>query len=466
MLRKTVSRGNVRDNPNPKANIGFVCFVPLNFYVFKNIYKHLPNSEFIVGEPMDVPEWGRVSDSLHNMIDFFSGQKVYWRFIDKSNPAVYGREFYSKYGLLVSTWYRGPLKEEYNQDKKIVRVLYGHAKDLWNFGPWSAHFDLVLSYGPYSQQFLSLYGNSTVVGNPKFDDWFNGTIDQSAVKEIKKRLDPLKPTLLYLPTYGMLSSLHLMATAINKISLNYNVILKLHHVTHLYEKEKTAPYRDNPRIIFQSDRDDILPLLQIADVIISDNSGAIFDAILADKPVVLIDFLKKDFFESYRQNFYFRKGPQFLGVPTLERSLEQQVKLPGREVGPVIRIMPPRSETARRKQEENIFASLQRALIEIEQNEKLFRMRRRKIVQQTFAYNDGKCGKRAADKIIQLLNTPRPRRTFLAEAMERYINDLELEKTRAISSAISRERSRSKELMNIRSLPLPARLKALAKYFF
>jgi len=34
---------------------------------------------------------------------------------------------------------------------------------------------------------------------------------------------------------------------------------------------------------------DILPLLASADVVVSDYSGAIFDAILAEKPLVLAD---------------------------------------------------------------------------------------------------------------------------------------------------------------------------------
>src|SRR5690606_31145418 len=33
-----------------------------------------------------------------------------------------------------------------------IRVLYGYAKDAWNYGDWNKGFDLILAYGPYSQR--------------------------------------------------------------------------------------------------------------------------------------------------------------------------------------------------------------------------------------------------------------------------------------------------------------------------
>ena len=40
---------SVPDNPNPQADIGFVVFYPFQFYVLKDIYKHLEGrSEFII----------------------------------------------------------------------------------------------------------------------------------------------------------------------------------------------------------------------------------------------------------------------------------------------------------------------------------------------------------------------------------------------------------------------------------
>ena len=36
------------DNPNPEAGVGFIIFYPFQYYVYKNIYKHLDNSEFVI----------------------------------------------------------------------------------------------------------------------------------------------------------------------------------------------------------------------------------------------------------------------------------------------------------------------------------------------------------------------------------------------------------------------------------
>lgn len=412
----------IRDNPNPAANIGFICYVPLNFYVFKNVYKHLPNSEFIVGEPHS--RVGMGSQYLENLLDFFSEQDVYWRFIDKGNPVLYEKEFYDKYAVLVSTWYRGPLQEPFNKEKKTVSLLYGHAKDLWNYGPWRAYFDLVLSYGPYSQGFLSIYGNSVIVGNPKFDDWFAGKVDPQLVSYYKSRLDSLKRTILYLPTHGILSSIDLMATAINQLSKKYNIVLKAHHDTHLFDGHRIEPYRGNPNILVTSDRDDIQPLLKVSDITISDSSGAIFEAALADKPIILVDFLDDEFFETFRDSYYYQPKGRYGGVATREHSLEQQVKLPGKEIGPIIQYGKPGRRDPYTMKGQVSVARVEQALIEAEQRESLYSRRRKKTVIQAFAFNDGRCGQRAAKEIMDLLYKPKPRKTFLAEALERYLNEL------------------------------------------
>jgi hypothetical protein len=460
-----------KDNPNPKANIGFMCYVPLNFWVYKNIYKHLPNSEFIICDNYDSEGYGYTPRALENLLDFFSKQNVFWRFNNPNNITLTKNEFYSKYALLASTWYRGDLCKGYNQDKKLVRVLYGHAKDAWNFGPWSAYFDSVLSYGEYSQKFLSLYGNSTIVGNPKFDDWFSDTLDQKTIEKIKSRLNQSKKTILYLPTMGQLSSLRMMINALYTASLKYNIIVKLHHNSLLYEKELVEPYIRNEKILVLNDKYDILPLLKIADFVISDNSGAIFDAILADKPLILVDFINESFYEKFKEKLFFRFDGTNAIVLTTRNSIEQIIKKPGKEIGSVIRV------SAGNKNKKNMGPELQISYDELEKailtltidNEK-FNAGREKIRNMAFSFNDGKCGQRAAKKIEEILQKPKGERNFMAEALDKYfelfmVRGLGINKPDFWHSKKGRKEA-AKRYLEIKSLPTTEKIVKIFNEFF
>lgn len=456
----------IKDNPNPKANIAFICFVPLNYYVYKNIYEHLPNAEFVVGESYDTPTFGQVStENPDRMIKFFSALNVRWRYISHQDSELTPKEFYDKYAVLISTWYRGPLSAAYNQDKKLVRVMYGHAKDLWNYGPWSAFFDLVLAYGDYSQKYLSTYGNSTIVGNPKFDDWFSQKVSN---RKIKTRLNPDKKTILYTPTHAGLSSIPYLISDINKASLEFNIIVKVHHNTYLYEPNLLEPLKDNPAIILENDEADILPLLKVSDVVISDNSGAIFDAVLADKPLVLLDSLGDVFFETYKEGLFYRIDGQHQGVQTTKESIEQLIKEPGKEIGPVIPLpISKRTPTVKKQVSYESFKyAIEKALAE----EKVYQPRRAKIKQLSFAHTDGKSGQLAAEKISNLLTSPKAEPSFLSLAIKRYRDENVFSPPKERITNDENIKADLKEAVKlyskIRSLPFLQRFTFILKEFF
>lgn len=400
----------IKDNPNPRATIGFVCYVPLNYFVYKNVYKHLRNAEFIVGDTYDMPSFGLTSNQIDTLITFFQKQHVYWRYFDVSDTKENQAHFFDKYDVLVSTWYRGVVKEKYNADKRLVRMMYGQAKDLWNFGPWSAYFDLILTTGTYAQKFLSVYTKSIIVGNPKFDEWFQKRITHSATLTIQKKIDKKKKTLLYLPTHGLLSSLPIMAAAIEVLSLHYNVLVKMHHITNLYDLEIVSMYHQSTSCTVFSDEDDILPLLKVSDVVISDNSGAIFDAVLADKPIVLLDFVDKTHLSLHGNNYYYNVEGKHLGVATTVDSMEQVIKRPKERIGPVL-VMKQKSIDVR---------ALKTAIKNAMHKESVYKKKRRKIRNVLFAKRDGNSGKRAADHIQKLLKSPKPQKSFMAQVIDRY----------------------------------------------
>jgi len=73
-----------------------------------------------------------------------------------------------------------------NQEKIFVRMVYGLSKATWNYGWWNMLFDEFLVYGNYDAKILSFYGPTVKIGNPKFDDWFNGNVEPYPVEPNKK----------------------------------------------------------------------------------------------------------------------------------------------------------------------------------------------------------------------------------------------------------------------------------------
>ncbi len=86
---------------------------------------------------------------------------------------------------------------------------------------------------------------------------------------------------------GDLSSIDNYLNDIIALSENYVVMLKLHHNTDCLESYIKRKI-DN-RIYCYGANDDILDLINESDIVISDYSGAIFDAVYFKKPIILLN---------------------------------------------------------------------------------------------------------------------------------------------------------------------------------
>lgn len=383
----------VEDDPNPKAIVGFFCRSPFHYYVSKNIYRHLPAAEFIIGERRYKNNALHI-DSNERLAAFLSQNGVHWRYYDSEAPQQMRKKFFEQYKVIVTPMNLSTAFNDISElvkNKLKVRVLYGNAKDLYNFGLWNADFDLILAYGPYSQKFLETYTRAVAVGNPKFDDWFSGSLDRNFIGSLRKKLDPAKKTVLYLPTHTIeepLSSFHAAIKELENIEKDFNVLVKLHYLISFDEQESVEKLRASGHLIFD-ENDDILPLLKIADIVVSDNSGAIFDAILADKDIILFETDKKVF---DHQVYPSPRAWAGQASTTYQESLEQRVKEKDLAIGPLIQS----------------FADMPRAVKELEQRTAEFRKNRLTVKNMVFGYQDTDCGKRAADAITSLLNAPQP----------------------------------------------------------
>jgi len=169
--------------------------------------------------------------------------------------------------------------------KYYIRFLYGLAKETWNFDVWNINFDYILCYGPYDEEILSAYSKTVEIGPIKFS-----RLNKS---EKGKKEKPYK--LLYLPTYGEACSIEKIEDVLKELNQDFELTIRLHHGTTFLEPERVVLAGKLGKV-----SDHTIPLAELlndADVVLSDGSGAIFDAIAANIPVVVFQPTPPELFE-------------------------------------------------------------------------------------------------------------------------------------------------------------------------
>ncbi len=160
----------------------------------------------------------------------------------------------------------------------VIAQQYSLAKEAYQYGLWRSQANLNLMYGPYSVDKVSPFAHAIAAGNPLLDPLF--VDDDQKTNSSGPRGS--KPTILYMPTYGKLSTLPTVLPEIEK--LDYNYILKLHHA----EDRNAASNLPANCTLAYSDENPVA-LLQRADYVLADFfSGSAYDALYAHKPVILV----------------------------------------------------------------------------------------------------------------------------------------------------------------------------------
>ncbi len=142
-------------------------------------------------------------------------------------------------------------------------------------------YDAMLFFNVYEPNFLCAYGAKCFsIPCWKYKDFYSK-------KKTKKEAG--KPVLLILPTFGQdISCINLFTDSlIKKIKSRFFVIAKAHHAVDfgIDGDEPIQRLRDISDEFYDSSVS-IVELLKKADVVVSDSSGAIFEAIYAGVPVV------------------------------------------------------------------------------------------------------------------------------------------------------------------------------------
>lgn len=140
-------------------------------------------------------------------------------------------------------------------------------------------FDYFFCLGSYDSEILSAYGKTQIIGQLKF-------IDYLSKKTRRLNKSDKKKNLLYLPTYGEHSSIKEIKKQIKDLSKSFNLKIKIHHGTQYLIDNNLPQLPSNVQIIGSQAK--LQEIYSWSDLVLSDASGAIFDAIAADKPVFVL----------------------------------------------------------------------------------------------------------------------------------------------------------------------------------
>ncbi len=162
-------------------------------------------------------------------------------------------------------------------------------------------YDAILCSGDYDANYLSVFSKTYKTANLKYRDF---------KKSNERKSD--KKQLLYLPTYGDESSIEIIVDALEKLREKYYIIAKVHHGTNylVNEKNRIDLLKEKVDEIYDSHMP-LATLLETTDVILTDNSGSIFEGIFTEIPVaVFCDDINKNKIGEFNSTQYelYKKG--------------------------------------------------------------------------------------------------------------------------------------------------------------
>lgn len=198
--------------------------------------------------------------------------------IDLGYSVKDGKESNVNYKIILEP-YPSRFSAEMKCDYRI-KYTYGanSAKPDPVFSPsWNLSYDASIQYSRRDAEIRSVYSRAYVIPYAKYKGFTKNAHNEA------------KPRLLYLPTFGNVGSISsLTEEVVADIKQQYTLVVKAHHAIQFREDE-----RDNYELLqniadeFHDSSVSLEGLLADVDVVLSDNSGAIFEAIYAEVPVAV-----------------------------------------------------------------------------------------------------------------------------------------------------------------------------------
>ena len=189
-------------------------------------------------------------------------------------------------------------------DIKALTIFLEHGIGTKSTSFYSAieYFDIYIVEGSHKYNLLKgLYPKYEYklaqVGFSKFDEIIN-LKDNDKDKLYKKyNIDPSKKTILYAPTFFP-SSIEKMSDTFPEEFKECNILVKAHYLTYERKKYKNQLKKFNTWkkyencVILPLSEYNLVPFLAISDIMISDESSAMFEFAALDKPVISNRYFK------------------------------------------------------------------------------------------------------------------------------------------------------------------------------
>lgn len=163
---------------------------------------------------------------------------------------------------------------------KKIQLYHGVLDKGWTYSQKNNQFyDLLLVTGNYALKRLLASGIKLSkikrVGYPKLDH-----LDKKNSSSNKNE----KKTVLYAPTWGLISSLPFLLKEIMKLSKEYTILFKPHNYSEWYYERFL---RENGIEVIREEK--IESVFARSDILVSDSSGIMFEFLLTKKPAICMD---------------------------------------------------------------------------------------------------------------------------------------------------------------------------------
>ncbi len=203
--------------------------------------------------------------------------------------------------------WKGALKQGGSTFPKVkqVQAFHGVSSKNVKFNPWMAEFDLLLLPGKRERDKFGAMGvldktRHALIGHPKSDRVLRGELTREMARA-KYNLPSDRPTVLYAPTHGALSSFfHWGLQICQAVPADCNLIVKPHPVlatTTAAEGagseviEQVKAYLQSRGALWLPLEPDVVPLMAAADVMITDYSSVAEEFLVFDRPLIFADHL-------------------------------------------------------------------------------------------------------------------------------------------------------------------------------
>ena len=199
-------------------------------------------------------------------------------------------------------FFANPYEKAKELRAKTIFLEHGIGTKSVGFYHVVEYIDIYLVEGSYKfQRLKSLYPQYVhklhQVGFSKFDAVVNMNEDEKRALYEKYRLDPSRKTILYAPTFFP-SSIEKMHRDFPEHFSDCNILIKAHYLT--YERKQYRKQRkrlahwnsfDNCTVVDVTEYD-LMPFFAVSDVMISDESSAMFEFAALNKPVISNRYFK------------------------------------------------------------------------------------------------------------------------------------------------------------------------------